>query len=250
VLGRFLEFSVPAPDIIDSLGFYRLLGFQELKTSDVWGHRYAVVSDGEIFIGLHGEPVEQPSLTFVQHDIAKEALAMANAGFEFEYLRTDEDQFNEVGFLTPDGQLASMIEARTFSGTDEDVDSSVCGRFIELTLPVRDTLRAGRFWAPLAPKLLRVREEPTTHIRFDAAGLPLGLSESIALRGPSLCFRCPDREAVWIALAKHGFKHKEFPGFEGAFMQIDAPEGTTLYLFEEDFLGELYEVQEATAVND
>jgi len=241
VLGSFLEFSVPAPDIVDSPGFYKLLGFHELRTSDVWRHRYAVVSDGELCIGLHGEPVERPSLTFVQHDIAKEALAMADAGFEFEYLRTDDDQFNEVGFLTPDGQLVSMIEARTFSGNDEEADGSVCGRFIELTLPVRDTLRAGRFWAPLAPELLRVREEPTTHMRFNAAGLPLGLSESIALGGPSLCFRCPDREAVWIALAKHGFAYKEHPGFEGAFMQIDAPEGTALYLFDdEDFLGELY----------
>jgi hypothetical protein len=245
VLGRFLEFSVPTPDIIDSLGFYKLLGFRELKTSDVWSHRYAVVSDGELCIGLHGEPVEQPALTFVQSDIAVEARSMTDAGFEFEYLRTDEDQFNEVGFLTPDGQLVSMIEARTFSGNAEEADSSVCGRFIELTLPVRDTLRAGRFWAPLAPELLRVREEPTMHMRFNAAGLPLGLSESIALSGPSLCFRCDDREAIWIALARHGFAHKEFPGFEGAFMQIDAPEGTTLFLFEEDFLGELYEVQEA-----
>ena len=109
---------------------------------------------------------------------------------------------------------------------------------------MRDTLRAGRFWAPLAPELLRVREEPTMHMRFNAAGLPLGLSESIALSGPSLCYCCDDREAIWIALARHGFAHKEFPGFEGAFMQIEAPEGTTLFLFEEDFLGELYEVQE------
>jgi hypothetical protein len=250
VLGRFLEFSVPAPDIIDSLGFYKQLGFHELETSDVWPHRYAVVSDGELCIGLHGEPVEQPALTFVQCDIAAEARSMTDAGFEFEYLRTDEDQFNEVGFLTPDGQLVSMIEARTFSGSAEEADSSVCGRFIEFTLPVRDALRAGRFWAPLAPELLRVREEPTIHMRFNAAGLPLGLSESIALSGPSLCFRCDDREAIWIALAKHGFVHKEFPGFEGAFMQIDAPEGTTLFLFEEDFLGELYEVQEDTVTAD
>jgi hypothetical protein len=250
VLGRFLELSVPTPDIIGSLGFYKLLGFHELETTDVWSHRYAVVSDGELCIGLHGEPVEQPALTFAQRDIAVEARSMTDAGFEFEYLRTDEDQFNEVGFLTPDGQLVSMIEARTFSGTDEGANSSVCGRFIELTLPVRDTLRAGRFWAPLAPKLLRVREEPTTHMRFNAAGLPLGLSESIALSGPSLCFRCDDREAIWIALAKHGFAHKEFPGFEGAFMQIDAPEGTTLFLFEEDFLGEPYEVQEVAARGD
>ena len=89
-----------------------------------------------------------------------------------------------------------------------------------------------------------MREEPTTHMRFNAANMSLGLSESIALTGPSLCFRCDDREEVWIRLAKNGFVHKEFPGFEGAFMSITAPEGTSLYLFDEDFLGELYEVDE------
>ena len=84
-------------------------------------------------------------------------------------------------------------------------------------------------------------------MRFNAAGMSLGLSESIALSSPALCFRCTDREAVWIALARHGFPHKEYPGFEGAFMSIAAPEGTELFLFEEDFLGELYEVEETDA---
>jgi len=244
VLGRFLEFSVPAPDIVESLGFYKLLGFRELETSDVWPHKYAVVSDGEICIGLHGEPVDRPSLTFVHRDVAREALSMTDSGFEFEYLRVDEDVFNELAFVSEGGHLVSMIEARTFSPAADDTALSICGHIIELTLPVRDALRSGRFWAPLAPEVLRMREEPTTHMRFNAAGLPLGLSESIALTGPSLSFRCDDREAVWIALAKHGFTHKERPGFEGAFMQIDAPEGTSLFLFDEDFLGELYEVEE------
>jgi hypothetical protein len=244
VLGRFLEFSVPAPDIVESLGFYKLLGFRELETSDVWPHKYAVVSDGEICIGLHGEPVDRPSLTFVHRDVAREALSMTDSGFEFEYLRVDEDVFNELAFVSEGGHLVSMIEARTFSPAADDTALSICGHIIELTLPVRDALRSGRFWAPLAPEVLRMREEPTTHMRFNAAGLPLGLSESIALTGPSLSFRCDDREAVWIALAKHGFAHKERPGFEGAFMQIDAPEGTSLFLFDEDFLGELYEVEE------
>ena len=34
-------------------------------------------------------------------------------------------------------------------------------------------------------------------------------------------------------------------GFEGAFVAIRAPEGTTLFAFEEDFLGESYEVEES-----
>jgi len=246
VLGRFLEFSVPAPDVLDSLSFYKSLGFHELEVRDTWPHKYAVVSDGDICIGLHeSDGGEKPALTFVHGQLAKQARAMADRGFDFDLLRLDEDVFNEIEFSCGDGHRVRMVEARTFSKPDEDADSSLCGRFLEISLPVRDTMRAGRFWAPLAPEVYRIREEPTTHMRFNAAGIPLGLSESIALPGPGLCFRCEDREAVWIGLARHGLAHSEFPGFEGAFMALDAPEGTRLYIFDEDFLGELYEVEES-----
>jgi len=245
MLGRFLEFGVQTPDIIESLGFYKLLGFHELEVGEMWTHKYAVVSDGELCIGLHDRELDGPALTFVHQEIAKQARSMADHGFDFKLLQLDEDAFNELAFACNDEHLISMIEARTFSRPDDDAGNSLCGSWFETTLPVRDALRAGRFWAPLAPELLRVREEPTTHMRFNAGGMSLGLSESIALTGPSLCFRCDNREKVWIALAKHGFVHKEFPGFEGAFMSVRAPEGTELFLFDEDFLGEAYEVEES-----
>lgn len=244
MLGQFLELSVRTTAILDSLAFYKSIGFRELEIGEVWSHKYAVVSDGELSIGLHERDFSAPALSFVLQDLAREARSMVDHGFDFEHLNIDEDEFNQVGFLDPDGHMVNMIEARTFTPTDENADNSLCGRWFEISLPARDVLRAGRFWAPLAPELLRMREEPTTHIRFNAGGASLGLSESIALSGPSLCFRCDNREAVWIALAKHGFEHQEFPGYEGAFMVLTAPEGTMLYLFDEDFLGELYEVSE------
>ncbi len=49
---------------------------------------------------------------------------------------------------------------------------------------------------------------------------------------------------MWTSIARHGFKFKEFPGYEGAFMMLTAPEGTQLFLFHEDFLGELITVAE------
>ena len=101
------------------------------------------------------------------------------------------------------------------------------------------------FWAPIAPTLLEMREEPTTHMRFDATGVALGLSESIALEAPSLCFKCSDRPGLMDLLEQRGLEHEKFPGFEGAFVAIKAPEGTVLYAFEEDFLGEAYEVDES-----
>ncbi len=244
LLGRFLEFSIHTPDIIESLGFYKLLGFQELEIGEVWSHKYAVVSDGELNIGLHDGKFEGSALTFVHQDLARQARSMTDHGFDFRYLKVDNDVFNELGFLDRDKNMITMIEARTFSPADEDSDHSLCGGCFEISLPVKDAVRAARFWAPLAPELLRLREEPTTHMRFNAAEMSLGLSESIALDGPSLCFRCADKDAVWTAIARYGFTFKELPGFEGAFMALQAPEGTMLYLFKEDFLGEMYEVAE------
>jgi len=89
-----------------------------------------------------------------------------------------------------------------------------------------------------------MREEPTVHMRFDAGGIALGLSESIALESPSLCFKCQDKEALKHLADARGLEVKQFPGFEGAFMVLTAPEGTQLFVFDEDFLGEPIEVDE------
>jgi len=244
-LGHFLEFSVYTPDILDSLGFYKRLGFSDQQIGDIWPHKYAVVSDGNVCIGLHDREFKGPALTFVHPDLAQCARSMSDHGFDFSYLKLDEDIFNQLAFADRDGHMISMLEARTFAPPDEDTPNSVCGNFFEASLPVRDTMRAGRFWAPLAPSILNLREEPTTHMRFDAGDMSLGLSESIALSGPSLCFKCDDKTALNQAIEQHGLKHKLYPGYEGAMLELQAPEGTTLFVFSEDFLGESYVVDES-----
>jgi hypothetical protein len=244
-LGRYLEFSVRTPDILESLGYYRNLGFRELEIIDVWPHKYAVVSDGVLCLGLHDSEFDSPAITFVQSDLARCARRMASHGFEFTTMRLDEDVFNQLGLRDRDEHAISMLEARTFTGGDEFDDDSWLGTWFELTLPVRDTVRAAVFWGSVAESVLRMREEPTTHMRLDVGGLPLGLSESMALRGPSLCFKCPDRDALFAELERYDIPATKFPGFEGAFVALDAPEGTTLYCFDEDFLGEPYEVEES-----
>ena len=248
--GRFLELSVRAPDILDSLEFYRALGFRELASADIWQHKYTVVSDGAISIGLHDRVFDSPSLTFVQPELAKHARSMSEAGFDFSFMRLDEDVFNEIGLCDRDGHSITMLEARTFHSGDEDDDDTACGSWFELALPVRDALRGARFWGPVTRVMLDMREEPTTHLRFDAGGMSLGLSESIALESPSLCFKCRDREALMSIVELRGLKHKRFPGFEGAFLALKAPEGTMLYLFDEDFLGEPIEVEESGDLAD
>lgn len=242
--GRFLELSVRTPDILDSLHFYKTLGFTELETADVYSHKYTVVSDGDLNIGLHDREMASPVLTFVQPDLAKHARSMSDAGFDIDRMVLDEDLFNELELHDKDRNPVRMLEARTFYASSEEEENSVCGEWFELTMPVRDTMRAARFWAPIARHVLEVREEPTTHMRFDAGGAALGLSESIALNGPSLCFKCYDADALITVTERAGIQVEDYPGYEGSFARIRAPEGTSLYLFREDFLGEAYEVEE------
>ena len=250
VIGRFLEFGVRTPDILESLHFYKSLGFTELECADVYSHKYAVVSDGVLCIGLHDRDFDSPAITYVQADLARHAPSMADHGFDFTFVHLDEDVFNTLGFKDRDGHAVTMVEARTFHLSEEAENDSLCGNWFELTVPVRDTVRAAQFWAPIAPAILEMREEPTVHMRFDATGVPLGLSESIALEAPSLCFRCHDRGALMGLLEMRGFDYEKFPGFEGAFVGIRAPEGTMLFVFEEDFLGEAYEVDESGDPSD
>ena len=249
-LGRFLEFSVHTPDILESLSYYKLIGFTEREIGDVWSHKYAVVGDGILNIGLHDRVFDAPATTFVQQDLAIRARSMTDHGFDFSFMRLDEDVFNELGLADRDGHMVTMLEARTFTGSDEFEDDSLCGSWFELTLPVRDAFHAAQFWAPIAPAMLQMREEPTVHMRFDATGVALGLSESIALKAPSPCFRCQDRETLMALLDQRGFAYEKFPGFEGAFVALKAPEGTTLYAFDEDFLGDLIEVEESDDLSE
>lgn len=249
-LGHFLEFSVRTPDILDSLSYYKTLGFAELTIGDVWSHKYAVVSDGVLCIGLHDRDFDSPAITFVRPDLAKRARSMADHGFDFSVMRLGEDVFNELGLADRDNHMVTMLEARTFSGGDEFDNDSACGTWFELTLPVRDAVRSARFWAAVAPKLIRMREEPTVHMRFDAGGASLGLSESIALNSPSLCFRCADKDALNSLISKYDLPHEKYPGYEGAFVALKAPEGTMLYAFDEDFLGDLIEVEESDDLSE
>lgn len=249
-IGRFLEFSVYTPAILESLHFYKTLGFAELEIGDMWSHKYAVVGDGELNIGLHDRVFDAPAITFVQQDIAKHARSMTDHGFDFSFMQLNEDAFNELRFPDRDGHMVTMLEARTFHLSEEDGYDSLCGSWFEITLPVKNALRAAQFWAPIAPTLLEMREEPTTHMRFEADGAPLGLSESIAVTAPSLCFKCPDRQRLMDLLDHNGMSYEKFPGFEGAFVAIKAPEGTSLFAFDEDFLGEKYEVDETGDARD
>jgi hypothetical protein len=126
-IGRFLEISVRSQDVVESLLWYKTLGFHELETADVYPHKYAVVSDGVLCIGIHDREMDSPAITFVQPDLARHARSMADHGFEFSFMHLGEERFNEIGVNDHDRHLITIVEARTFHGNDENDNDSACG---------------------------------------------------------------------------------------------------------------------------
>lgn len=234
--GRFLELGLAAPDILESLHFYRTLGFTELAVGEVWPHKYAVVTDGRIFIGLHEHPVDSPVITLVQPSLRQHVLTLQDAGTPFELTRLGEDEFNLAVLHDPDGLAVMLVEARTYSPAPETPPASLLGECLELALPVRDALAAAHFWAPLAPRLVAHREEPEPRFRLAVDGLVLGLGARPALARPMLVYRVADAEALQGALDRLGVFPGPGPDLPGESRgTIRAPEGTDIALLRSDY---------------
>lgn len=142
--GRFLEVSLPTPDILASLGFYRALGFTEIPVNDIRPHHYAAVTDGRLVLGLHGGGYEEPALTFVLRDLARIVPALAAGGTALAFQQLGDDRFNEAGFHMPDGQLIALVEAPTFSASGlADADPPALGHIASVILRSPDPDAAG-----------------------------------------------------------------------------------------------------------
>ena len=75
------------------------------------------------------------------------------------------------------------------------------------------------------------------HLRFNAGGLPLGLSEASRAKGPLLCFQVDDLAEVGIKLDHLGWRLQQVhSGFGDPLGAIQSPEGLEFVLFNEDFL--------------
>lgn len=236
MLGRFLEISVHAPDLLESLAFYEGLGFQQIAVNEVRAWPYGVVTDGRLFIGLHQRPIESPTLTFVQADLAQHAAALRDKGIVFTREHLGSDEFNEVSFQDPHGQYIQLIEARTFSPPSTSADSS-CGYFVEYGLPVREFDTGIAFWESLGFIAMEETSEPFPRRALTSDYLNLGLHRSRALRQPVLVFEDADMRERLQTLRERGFElGDDMPDSldEQANAVLTAPEGTKLLLMQMD----------------
>jgi hypothetical protein len=236
MLGRFLEVSVHAPAIVESLEFYESLGFAQAQVGEAWPYPYAVVTDGRLFLGLHGAVVRSPALTFVHPRLASGVEELRAQGVSFEQERLGEDVFNQAMFCDPAGLAVNVLEARTFSPPQlEPGMSSTCGYFAELGLPVRDAESARAFWEPLGFVALEEELQPFPRTPLTSDFINLSLYRTRAFRHPVLTFEDNEMRERLARLKERGFSlSDEMPDSldDTANAILIAPEGTRLLLMQ------------------
>lgn len=205
LLGRFLEYSVAAPDIQASLDFYMRLGFSQAEVGETYVHPYAVVTDGRICIGLHQTMMPAPALTFVKPELLKHLAKFESLGVEFEFRHLGNDVFNEVGWFDASGELIKLIEARTFSPSKRDGhDTSHCGYFLEIALPTADRAAANALWENFGFVGIEEPEDRLPHISCTSNTINVGLYDPAGLRRACLRFEVDDVGAAIAHLAERG----------------------------------------------
>lgn len=238
MLGHFLEFSIATPDIRVSVEFYERLGFDQAQTRDVWSHPYGVLTDGRIALGLHQSPARDTSLTFVHPDVAERGAELERQGFEIAYRRTGAETFHEIGIDDPSGQRITIIEARTYSPAARALAAtSLCGYFVELSLPAADLEAERLFWESLGFVATGELEQPYRRLTLTSDHLSLAFHLPATLPRPALVFADPQMTARIEQLRGRGIEPRRAPpaGLDPAGNALlEAPEGTLLLLRTEE----------------
>lgn len=236
MLERFLEISVHAPAIQESLEFYESLGFVQAMVGETWPHPYAVVTDGRLFIGLHGSVIRSPALTFVLPDLARGVEQLKELGVQFDQERLGADIFHQAVFRDPSGLSVNLLEARTFSPPQLDAArTTTCGYFSEFGVPMREPDAARKFWEPLGFVALEEETRPFARTTLTSDRLNLAVYRTRAFRQPLLTFEDGEMRERIARLRERGFTlSDEMPDSldESTNAVLIAPEGTRLLLLQ------------------
>jgi hypothetical protein len=222
MLGRLLELSVDCEEVLDSLHFWQGLGLESIPVGDTWPHRYGVMSDGRLCLGLHDYRFPSPSLTFVTPELPEQVDALRGLGIELDFCKLGPNQFNEAGFTDPSGQTVCLLEARTFSPPPLAQDSfALPGYFRALRRQSRDPEADATFWEALG--LFR---SPDADDVTEVCGE--GFNLQFSRNGPavSLVFETPELDARAAKLEYDGHSLIR----RGREFELPAPDGLTLRL--------------------
>jgi catechol 2,3-dioxygenase-like lactoylglutathione lyase family enzyme len=236
MFGRFLELGIATSDIAGSVQFYERLGFPQLITGDAWSHRYGVLSDGRVHLGLHERAMPSPALTFVLPQLASSQQRLRAAKFEPELAALGEDGLHQLHLRDPGGHAVRLLEARTYSPAPPGMRAeSLCGYFSHLSLPQDDYEAARKFWERAGFVALAEENEPFAHLPLTSDHLDLGFHRRGVFDAPLLVFECADAATNIARLRELGVPlSAQLPrGLERKHSAlIEAPEGTALLLLQ------------------
>ena len=233
MFGRFLELGIATPDIAASVQFYERLGFTQLLTGDAWPHRYGVLSDGRINLGLHERAMPSPSLCFVLPDLARARARLAMAHIEPELAHLDEQRLHELRLRDPAGHAVTLLEARTFSPAPPgSTAESLCGYFSHLSLPQPDFRAAKRFWESAGLVALPPVKQPYPHVPLPSDALDLAFHRPSLSESALLVFDCErlPRHRARLSEMNIALSERSPHGHNRSSVLIEAPEGTLLWL--------------------
>lgn len=226
---RFLELSIPTPDIVASLDFYRCLGFTELTTTDARTYPYAVVSDGRIAIGLHAASLPGPALSFVQPNVANWARQLEAAGLELERQRLGLDDFHEFTLAGPSGHRVTVIEAATFSPLQvQTAPAPLTGPSAHIEFGCTDLAEGEDFWRLAGLESGEDEEDDALREVLELAAPAVRLRLA---RGGSATPRLHFRSAMFADLEAAAERFGLLLTRRGDHWEIVAPEGTVLELY-------------------
>jgi catechol 2,3-dioxygenase-like lactoylglutathione lyase family enzyme len=229
LLGTFHEVSVAVDDVGAAVEFYERLGFTQAPTTDAFTHPYGVLTDGRLCIGVHRRAGPSPVLTFVRPGIAGSLPALAAAGIHLTRCRTGAEEFHEIAFADPFGHMVAVLEARTYSPVPRGAaETSACGDFAEVSLPVADFAAAQAFWEPLGFVTVGEGHSPHPHLPFTSDQLDVSFHRAGTLREPLLVFRDTNMPARIARLRALGLTLRDLPGQAagGAAVLLAGPAGT------------------------
>jgi len=220
LFGRFLEISIPVPDIQESLAWYRLLGFTECTVGDVYEHHYAVVTDGRVYIGLHAAGLKELSLTFVRPGLTGHIPELQQLGLEVDDVYQGDERFHELLLHDPTGLPARLIEARTFSATTLESPCKA-GQLRQIALSTRQPEATVAFWKQGGFDSYEDEEEDDFEL------LTPGMSLSVAagkIAEPTLSFHCEDMQTLRSLLEKENLSYRK----KGEQLHLFTPEDTLI----------------------
>ena len=180
----FSSSRIATHDIAASVQFYERLGFAQLLTGDAWPHRYGVLGDGRIHLGLHECSMPSPALTFVLPQLGAHVARLRPAQLEPELTRLGDEELHQLRAARPGRTCRDAARgAHLFAAAPAAQSANRCAAISpHLSLP-QTRLRAARdFWERAGFVALPEQDQPYAHLPLTSDQLDLAFHRRALLR--------------------------------------------------------------------